>query len=95
MNALVVNSQEHLFDYQDSCDSIDAITRNDSLANSAVLAAIEKCPQFMTVKQVAEVLQMSQNTIRSLLNQQLLPGKKLSHKWVVPREALAQALIES
>lgn len=66
-----------------------------SIVDSAIVEAISAYPLLMTVEQVCEVLQMSQNAVRSLLNQRILPGKKLSHKWIIPREALAKALIET
>jgi excisionase family DNA binding protein len=42
----------------------------------------------MTVTQVASVLHLSQNTVRSLLMRQVLPGKKVGMKWIVRKESL-------
>ena len=70
------------------------IVENNSLVQDAVFDSLDKLPDFMTVEQVATVLQMSQNTVRSLLHQHIIPGKKLSHKWIIPREALFKALAD-
>jgi len=70
------------------------IVENNSLVQDAVKDTLEELPDFMTVEQVATVLQMSQNTVRSLLHQHIIPGKKLSHKWIIPREALFKALAD-
>lgn len=69
--------------------------QNKALSETAILDATSQYPEFMTVEQVAEALQLSNNTVRSLLQQHVIPGKKLSHKWIIPREALAKALIEA
>ena len=66
-----------------------------ALSESAIHATVSQYPEFMTVEQVAEALQMSNNTVRSLLHQHVIPGKKLAHKWIIPREALAKALIDA
>ena len=66
---------------------------NESFFQEAILSAADSFPEFMTVAQVAKTLQVSCNTVRSLLYQRLIPGVKLSHKWVIPREALVKALL--
>lgn len=71
------------------------IRETTTLANEAILVATSQYPEFMTVDQVADALQMSHNTVRSLLNQHKIPGKKLGQKWIIPREALAKALIKA
>ena len=70
------------------------IVENNTLVTQAVSDSFDKLPEFKTVEQVAAVLQLSHNTVRSLLHQHIIPGKKLSHKWVIPREALFKALVE-
>lgn len=63
--------------------------------NSEVLNHdLSEYPDFLTVEQVCTILQMHENTVRSLLNQGIIPGKKLSRKWVVSREALVKTLNE-
>jgi len=70
------------------------VFENSSLVKEAVSDSLCKLPDFMTVEQVAEVLQLSHNTVRSLLHQHIIPGKKLSHKWIIPRDALFKALTD-
>lgn len=66
-------------------ESLHALVRETTtLANNAIIDATSRYPEFMTVDQVADALQMSHNTVRSLLNQHKIPGKKLGQKWHSP-----------
>jgi hypothetical protein len=63
-------------------------------AESEVLEMLSAYPEVMSVEQVGMALGISKNTVRSLLNQHIIPGKKLCHKWIVPRVALCRWLLE-
>lgn len=92
MNIPVRNNQ---FSSSSNSNVLALIEQTDSLTNEVILDVTSRYPEFMTVEQVAEALQVSHNTVRTLLKQHVIPGKKLSHKWIIPREALAKALINA
>jgi len=93
MNADKIQLSRHAADRNGS-EKQASFVESSSIIQDAAMTMLARQPDFMTVEQVAAVLQMSNNTIRSLLNQHVIPGKKLSHKWVIPRDALYKALIE-
>ena len=45
-------------------------------------------PQYLTIEQASELLQLNPDTIRRLLRQKRLPGKKVGGEWRTSREAL-------
>ena len=50
-------------------------------------------PEVMSIKQVSEALNICPNTIRALLNQRILRGKKIGYKWRVLRADLCEWLL--
>jgi excisionase family DNA binding protein len=86
------NKQETVFSHRKPLEPGILIRGNEKLINEATMEAVSQLPDFMTVEQVANALQLSQNTVRSLLHQHIIPGKKLSQKWIIPRVALMKAL---
>ncbi len=57
--------------------------------------AKERLPRFMTVKQVAQYLQVNQKKVYSLVNGGRIPATKLTGKWLFPRDLVEQWLLES
>ena len=51
-------------------------------------------PELMTIKQVADYLQVSISTVRRMLADGRLNGFKVGRAWRIPREAVAQLLNE-
>lgn len=49
---------------------------------------LSEYPDVLTVEQVASVLQLSCNTIRSMLVRRELPGKKIGQPWRIQKEDL-------
>jgi len=50
---------------------------------------------FLSVKQLAEYLQINEKKIYALANDGLLPGTKITGKWLFPRSLIDQWLLES
>jgi len=51
-------------------------------------------PELMTIRQVAEYLQVSISTVRRMLADGRLSGIKVGRAWRIPREAVAQLLAD-
>jgi excisionase family DNA binding protein len=49
-------------------------------------------PELMSVEQVAKALGVSVNSVRTYLKNGVLPGRKVTHKWIIPRQALCKWL---
>jgi excisionase family DNA binding protein len=45
-------------------------------------------PEFMTVEQVAELMQVRDTTVRLWLQRKILKGLKIGHSWRIPRKSL-------
>ncbi len=52
-------------------------------------------PDFMSVRQVAEYLQLNEKKIYSLLKTGDLPGTKITGKWLFPRELVDRWVVDS
>lgn len=52
-------------------------------------------PRFMTVKQVANYLQVNEKKVYSLVREGKIPASKLTGKWLFPRDLVDQWLLES
>jgi excisionase family DNA binding protein len=52
-------------------------------------------PRFLSVRQVAEYLQVNEKKIYSLASEGKIPGTKITGKWLFPRELVDQWLLES
>jgi len=52
-------------------------------------------PRFMSVKQVAEYLQLNEKKVYALVNEGKIPASKLTGKWLFPRDMVDQWLLES
>ena len=55
----------------------------------------EERPRFMTVRQVANYLQVNEKKIYSLVREGKIPASKLTGKWLFPRDLVDQWLLES
>lgn len=55
-------------------------------------APLSQCPDILSVAEAALILHLSQNTVRSLLMRQELPGKKVGMKWLIRKENLLRYL---
>lgn len=45
---------------------------------------------FLTVKDVAEVLQLSERTVRDLFKKKEIPGKKVAGKYITTKKLLSE-----
>lgn len=52
-------------------------------------------PRFLSVRQVAEYLQVNEKKIYALASEGKIPGTKITGKWLFPRELVDQWLLES
>jgi excisionase family DNA binding protein len=52
-------------------------------------------PRFLSVRQVAEYLQVNDKKIYALASEGKIPGTKITGKWLFPRELVDQWLLES
>ncbi len=52
-------------------------------------------PSFMSVKQVAEYLQINEKKIYALIREQKIPATKVTGKWLFPRELVDRWLLQS
>jgi excisionase family DNA binding protein len=52
-------------------------------------------PRFMSVRQVAEYLQVNEKKVYALASEGKIPGTKITGKWLFPRELVDQWLLES
>jgi hypothetical protein len=52
-------------------------------------------PDFLSVQQVAEILGICTATVRTMLNEHGLFGRKASQRWVIPKLALCAWLLGS
>jgi len=52
-------------------------------------------PDFMSVKQVAEYLNLNEKKVYALVREQKIPATKITGKWVFPRELVDRWLYES
>ncbi len=52
-------------------------------------------PRVLSVRQVAEYLQVNEKKIYALANEGKIPGTKITGKWLFPRELVDQWLLES
>jgi excisionase family DNA binding protein len=55
----------------------------------------EQIPRFMTVKQVADYLQVNEKKVYELASDRRIPGTKITGKWLFPRELVDRWLVES
>jgi excisionase family DNA binding protein len=51
-------------------------------------------PEFMTVEQVAELMQVRDTTVRFWLQRKILKGLKIGHSWRIPRKSLEEFIGE-
>lgn len=61
---------------------------NSSEGNCARIERLSEYPDILTVDQVASILQLSHNTVRSMLLRQEIRGKKVGQPWRVQKEDL-------
>ncbi len=52
-------------------------------------------PRFLSVRQVADYLQVNEKKIYALASEGKIPGTKITGKWLFPRELVDQWLLES
>lgn len=52
-------------------------------------------PAFMSVRQVADYLQLNEKKIYSLLKEGKIPGTKITGKWLFPRELIDRWILDS
>ena len=52
-------------------------------------------PRFLSVRQVAEYLQVNEKKVYALASEGKIPGTKITGKWLFPRELVDQWLLES
>lgn len=52
-------------------------------------------PRFLSVKQVAEYLQINEKKVYALASEGRIPGTKITGKWLFPRDLIDQWLMES
>lgn len=52
-------------------------------------------PRFMSVKQLAEYLQLNEKKIYALASEGRIPGTKVTGKWLFPKDLVDQWLLES
>lgn len=57
--------------------------------------ASDEAPRFLSVKQVADYLQINEKKVYSLAADGTLPGTKITGKWLFPRDLVDQWLLES
>ena len=62
-------------------------------ANAAPVRNAE--PRFMSVRQVAEYLQVNEKKVYALASEGKIPGTKITGKWLFPRDLVDQWLLES
>lgn len=65
---------------------------------SAILddkTAPESYPAFMSVRQVAQYLQLNEKKIYALLKEGEIPGTKVTGKWLFPRELIDRWLLDA
>lgn len=55
----------------------------------------DKLPPFLSVKQVAEYLQLHEKKVYALANEGQIPATKVTGKWLFPRELIDQWLLDS
>jgi excisionase family DNA binding protein len=51
--------------------------------------------RFMTVRQVAEYLQLNEKNVYALATKEKIPGTKVTGKWMFPRELVDHWMLES
>lgn len=52
-------------------------------------------PRFLSVRQVADYLQVNEKKIYALASEGKIPGTKITGKWLFPRDLVDQWLLES
>ena len=52
-------------------------------------------PRFLSVKQVAEYLQINEKKVYALASEGRIPGTKITGKWLFPRDLIDQWMMES
>ena len=57
--------------------------------------AHEQTPRFMSVRQVADYLQVNEKKVYELASDGRIPGTKVTGKWLFPRELVDRWLLES
>ncbi|MEJ2212938.1 MAG: helix-turn-helix transcriptional regulator [Gammaproteobacteria bacterium] len=62
---------------------------------SAVLQQQNSSSMFMSVREVAEYLQLNEKKIYSLVNEQKIPATKVTGKWMFPRELVDRWMLNS
>ena len=58
-------------------------------------AMVEATRSFMSVKQVAEYLNLNEKKVYALVNEGKIPGTKVTGKWMFPRELIDRWILES
>ena len=51
--------------------------------------------RFMTVRQVAEYLQLNEKKVNALATEEKIPATKITGKWMFPRELIDRWMLES
>jgi putative molybdopterin biosynthesis protein len=57
--------------------------------------AVTESPRFLSVKQVAEYLNLHEKKIYALVSEGKIPGTKITGKWLFPRELVDKWMLES
>lgn len=73
----------------------DGVVATRSAHAVAAPAAEPEPPRFMTVRQVAQYLQINEKKIYALVNSGEIPATKATGKWLFPRDLVDQWLLES
>jgi excisionase family DNA binding protein len=57
-------------------------------APAGAMAALDGCPEMLTVVDLAKLLRMPQSTVRALCARGELPAQHIGRRWFVPRAHL-------
>lgn len=57
--------------------------------------AVTESPRFLSVKQVAEYLNLHEKKVYALVSEGKIPGTKITGKWLFPRELVDKWMLES
>lgn len=87
-----MNYNDHLFDQSLESPS-DMMDENAFIKTGSTLH--NNSPQFMSVRQLADYIQINEKKVYSLVCEGQIPGTKVTGKWLFPRELIDRWLMES
>ena len=62
------------------------MNHTQAISREAGTGAVADSRPFMSVKQVAEYLNLNEKKVYALVNEGKIPGTKITGKWMFPRE---------